>query len=275
LEFIKNMGCLVSIIIPTYNAAHLLPRAIESALGQTFLDTEIIVVDDGSIDDTAGIAQRYSARVKYIYIAHAGLPAVTRNAGLKLAKGEYIAFLDADDAWLPEKLEKQLALMRQNDCLASSTNAWRVREGESDRSYFPQPLPEQLTFHNLLVTNLVICSSAIVHHSIFRATGHFPGTPTLKAMEDYALWLRVATQTNWAYLSEPLVRYSDMPSLSIRSNGVSQYEQNRWVLRDFKTWAKNACVSRSFQWQVQKRLLSNTLAEARHSLRSFLPAKKT
>jgi glycosyltransferase involved in cell wall biosynthesis len=113
------MGALVSVIIPTYNGAHYLSHAIESVLSQTMKDLQVIIADDGSTDDTALVAESYKNQVEYTKINHAGLPAVTRNAGLKLAHGEYIAFLDADDSWLPEKTEKQRS-RQQYKCLACS-----------------------------------------------------------------------------------------------------------------------------------------------------------
>ena len=266
---------LISVVIPTYNSAQLLPSALESVIRQTYPNVEIIVADDGSNDNTVDVVQSYGGHVKYRYISHSGLPAVTRNAALQLAEGEYIAFLDADDAWLPEKLERQLAAMLQNNCLASSTNAWRLRKGEIESPYFDQLVPEQLTFHDLLVVNLVICSSAIVHRSVFHVTGHFPEVPTLKAGEDYALWLRVATQTNWVYLSEPLTRYSDMPSQSVRRDSVSVFEQNRRVFGDFKTWAESTHIAQPFRWQVRKRLIANSMAETRQALSRLLRGKRT
>jgi teichuronic acid biosynthesis glycosyltransferase TuaG len=269
------MGDLVSVIIPTYNAAHYISRAIESVLQQTMPDLQVIVANDGSIDGTETIVQTYGARVEYIRINHAGLPAVTRNAGLSIAKGEYIAFLDTDDVWLPEKLEKQLAAMRRENCLASSTNAWRVQTGESESLYFKDPVPEILTFQHLLSANFVICSSAMLHHSVLERIGNFPESPSLKAWEDYAFWLRAAAITNWAYILEPLIRYTDMPSQSIRRGHVSVFEQKHRVLENFQGWARNAGMPHSFVWQAQQALVFNYLAETRQNLRGRFVVKRS
>jgi glycosyltransferase involved in cell wall biosynthesis len=104
----------VSVIIPTYNRAEYLGAAIESVLEQTCNDLEIIVVDDGSTDGTRSLAQRYHRSIRYIYLDHCGLSGVTRNRGIAAACGAYIAFLDSDDLWLPNKIERQLAYCAQH-----------------------------------------------------------------------------------------------------------------------------------------------------------------
>ena len=103
----------VSVIIPTYNHAHVLGRSIQSVLNQTFQDFELIIVDDGSTDDTESLVNRSSSN-KIKYVRHQGNQgrSVTRNTGIQLAKGDYIAILDADDEWMPEKLEKQMKVIR-------------------------------------------------------------------------------------------------------------------------------------------------------------------
>src|SRR4051812_24472999 len=103
---------LVSIIIPTYNRAAYLGAAIASVRAQTFADWELIVVDDGSTDETAAMLDELSdPRIRVLRIGHSGSESITRNAGLRLAEGEWVAFLDSDDLWVPEKLERQLAQM--------------------------------------------------------------------------------------------------------------------------------------------------------------------
>jgi teichuronic acid biosynthesis glycosyltransferase TuaG len=230
-------------------------------------DLQVIIADDGSTDDTALVAESYKNQVEYTKINHAGLPAVTRNAGLKFAHGEYIAFLDADDSWLPEKTEKQLDAMRRFNGLASSTNAWRVRNGENDQSYFGNTVPRIVTLQHLLSENLVICSSVILHRSVIARTGDFTETPDMKAIEDYAMWLRVAALTTWVYLPESHTRYTDNPSQSIRRDSISVYEQKRRVLIDFKRWIKRSGRSSSLAAQAQKALILNSFAEIRHNLR--------
>jgi glycosyltransferase involved in cell wall biosynthesis len=106
----------VSVVIPAYNAGKLVRRVLESVLAQTYGDFEVLVVDDGSSDDTGTIARSFEdARVRYVQHERNLGAAAARNTGIRLAKGRYIAFLDSDDTWLPEKLEHQLAIMRQTD----------------------------------------------------------------------------------------------------------------------------------------------------------------
>src|SRR3989344_7750625 len=108
---------MVSVIIPTYNRASLLSRAIESVMNQTFKDFELIIVDDGSIDNTRDMVERFrrmDARVKYLRQENSGTPASPLNIGIKNSQGEYLAFLDDDDEWLPQKLEKQIGLFQNS-----------------------------------------------------------------------------------------------------------------------------------------------------------------
>jgi glycosyltransferase involved in cell wall biosynthesis len=103
----------VSVVIPTYNSAHLLDDALQSVLEQTYKDFEIIVVDDGSTDNTSEVVSKYNDKLHYFRVDNRG-PAKARNYGISKATGKYIAFLDADDKWLPTKLEKQVSMFEQN-----------------------------------------------------------------------------------------------------------------------------------------------------------------
>src|SRR5690606_30975219 len=107
-------GALVSIIIPTYNRATLIGETIKSVLDQTYTNWELIIVDDGSIDDTRNIVSKFrSTKIKYYYVEHSGLVGAVRNYGIRQASGEYIAFHDSDDLWVKNKLEFQLDLLSQ------------------------------------------------------------------------------------------------------------------------------------------------------------------
>ena len=104
---------MISVVIPAYNAGRFIRRTIDSVLAQTYTDYEIIVVDDGSTDNTAEIVKSYGSKVRYIYQQNAG-DGAARNTGIYAAKGEWIAFLDHDDEWLPEKLRLQMELLKRN-----------------------------------------------------------------------------------------------------------------------------------------------------------------
>ena len=119
---------MVSVIIPTYNRAAYIVEALESVFAQTYGDCEIIVVDDGSTDDTKAVLQSHMARIRYIYQENAGV-SVARNTGISAATGEWIAFLDSDDQWRPTKLERQLACVQRTGLKACFTNS-TIFDGE-------------------------------------------------------------------------------------------------------------------------------------------------
>src|ERR1700678_3861883 len=143
---------LVSIIIPTYNRAEYLGQAIDSALAQSYRPIEIIVVDDGSTDDTQGVAARYGDRIRYIHKANGGASSA-RNAGFAAASGEVLALLDSDDRWLTEKLEKQISLLSDGVGLVHA--GFRVFNSDDGRVTSTAVPPDKLDFHDLLTWNQV------------------------------------------------------------------------------------------------------------------------
>lgn len=231
----------VSVIIPTWNRKKTLRKAIKSALSQTLSVFEVLVCDDGSTDDTyQAIKSIKDKRVKWISGKHTGLPAVVRNRGIKRSKGDWIAFLDSDDWWEKDKLEKQLELVKKLQVKAVCSNACVVNflNGKKERLYFSKAeVKDVFGFNELLATNLIICSSFIGEKNLIIESGGFPEDPKLKAIEDYALWLRLSTKTKIAYCSESLVRYSNDPDNSIRRVCNDVKLQKKAVLKNFLKWS--------------------------------------
>jgi GT2 family glycosyltransferase len=224
---------LVSVIIPTHDRAELVIHAIESVLGQTYGKLEAIVVDDGSADDTAkAVATSNDDRVRYIRIPHSGLPAVARNAGLRIAQGEYVAFLDSDDLWYPEKLALQVACFaRSPEVGLVCSNALRLREAEDVRGARSELYLKPGQGHSgrvleaLLRDNFVIASTAMVRRACLEQAGVFDESPSLLAGEDYDLWLRVAAIAEVRYLDQPLAAYRESGA-SVRSR---QRRDQHWL----------------------------------------------
>ena len=122
------MNETVSVVIPTYNRAELINRAIESVLQQTYSDVEIIVVDDASEDETESAVKKIkSDKLRYIRLKQNGGACKTRNMGIRAAKGNYVAFLDSDDMWKTDKLEKQMAFLREKKAEVVACNGWYKR----------------------------------------------------------------------------------------------------------------------------------------------------
>ena len=113
----------IAVIIPTYNRSELLKAALDSVLSQKYKDLETIVVDDGSEDDTSELVGQYP-QCRYIKLEHSGLPAVARNAGIRRTKADFVAFLDSDDEWLPQKLERQMPIFAEADAGLVCSNAF-------------------------------------------------------------------------------------------------------------------------------------------------------
>ena len=229
----------VSVIIPTWNRASTIRAAVESALAQDTGRMEVLVCDDGSTDDTrCRIEDLGDARVRWLPGERRGRPAVARNRGIRESRGDWLAFLDSDDEWLPGKLERQLALACETKCTAVCSNAHRLVPGAGIVGpLLPNSRPH-LSLDELMERNEVICSSAVIHRELLEKVVGFPESPEMIALEDYALWLRVACFTEFAVAAEPLVVYTDSPSTSIRSADLSVVSQRVRVLRDFLAWGQ-------------------------------------
>lgn len=230
----------ISVIIPTWNRAEFLGAAVRSALAQTAPPLEVLVCDDGSTDSSEEIVRSIiDPRVRWVAGDRVGKPAVPRNRGIREARGDWVAFLDSDDEWTEEKLERQILLAGKTGCRAVCSNAWRmIAGGERSDGLLLKDLPARITFEDLLRGNHVICSSVIVERPLLLRSSGFPEAAGLKAIEDYALWLRIATQTDFAGSPEPLIRYNDDPGASLRNNDPAPVIQRARILADFRTWVE-------------------------------------
>ena len=182
---------LVSVVIPCHNQSHYLNDAIESVLKQTYGNREIIVVDDGSTDDTSNVATRYPS-VRYVYQSNQGLSSA-RNAGIKAARGMYLVFLDADDRLVPDALRIGVELLHAHpNCgFVSGQHDLLNREGTQRTAGPRKSMADDDAYLALLMNNYIGMHAAVMYRrSVFASVGNFD--PTLRACEDYDLYLRVA-----------------------------------------------------------------------------------
>jgi len=150
----------VSVIIPTWNRANTIERALRSSLAQSASPLEVLVCDDGSTDNTRELVLSIGdSRARWIDAKRSGRPAIPRNRGIQSSRGEWLAFLDSDDEWLPDKLEKQLAVAEESGCMAVCSNALRFVAAKGDQGPLLSLGKERLTFNDLVDNNRVICSS--------------------------------------------------------------------------------------------------------------------
>ena len=213
----------VSVIIPTYNRKNLLKRALHSASSQTFVPQEIIVVDDGSSDGTKDWVLERFPYVRYIYQDNSGVSSA-RNAGIKEAKGSWIAFLDSDDEWMPDKLEKQeIAINDSKEAWLCHTNEIWIRNGVRVNQMKKHQKYGGDVFENCLDICRISPSSALIKKEVFEMVGLFD--ESLKVCEDYDLWLRITAVLPVIFLDEQLITkyggHSDQ--LSRVDNGIEQY----------------------------------------------------
>lgn len=278
------MGDLVSVIIPTYNRALICKRAVESVLAQTHGNVEIVVVDDGSKDNTREVIIGLDDRVKYIYQANAGVSAA-RNTALEAASGDYIAFLDSDDAWLPWKLEAQLSVLRAfpqagmvwTDMMAVDENDTVLHETYlkkmySAYTYFNRETHFQKSrdlsdvwkrcpnaysnrkcyagdiFSWMYMGNLVHTSTVLLRGDRQKKVGYFD-VDLIKSGEDYDYHFRTCREGDVAYL--------DAASILYRIGSVDQLTEKQhmiWIARNnLKTVNKMLLVARNeidLPWQM-------------------------
>ena len=194
---------LVSVVIPVHNRAGLVTRAVYSVLGQSFRDFELIVVDDGSDDDTAEVLGNFDDKITVLCQSNRGVSAA-RNLGIRHAKGELVAFLDSDDEWLPQKLERQLAYFDPVDpCFVCHTDEIWIRNGHEVPQKKQHRKQGGRFFERALRLCLISPSSVIISRELLDSVGWFD--EALQAAEDYDLWLRVTAFHNVHFVPEPLV----------------------------------------------------------------------
>lgn len=194
----------VSVVIPTYNSARFLGEALDSVTAQSFRDLEIIVVDDGSTDDTPALLARYGEQITRLRQAQSG-PAAARNAGLAAARGEFVAFLDADNFWVPTKLERQLPRFRgrpQLGLVFSDAVTFDAQGVRSDSWLAERPGQGNWTFERLLSDNFICTSTVVARRECFARVGGFD--PELRSVEDREMWLRIAAEYELDCVPEPL-----------------------------------------------------------------------
>ena len=224
------MSFCLSVIIPTYNRAALVRAAVDSALRQSVPPHEVLVCDDGSTDDTLALLRTVFAdvpKVKVLSLPHSGLPAAARNAGIAAASGEWLAFLDSDDSWLPEKTARQWAAIQTKPALGLVCANAFVAEHGVDPHVRPTLLREvptgEVTLARLLEENVVITSSALAKRTLLVAAGAFSARQEVRSVEDYELWLRMATLAPVHYLDEPLVIYQNDTADSVRRGDTPSF----------------------------------------------------
>lgn len=209
---------LVSIIIPTFNNAEFITQAIESVLNQTYQGFEIIVIDDGSTDQTENILSKFGDRITYIKQNNRG-PSSARNAGIKKSSGKYIAFLDSDDLFLPNKLSIQINFLVKHpeiDLVYSNGFRFRLDEYGNEVSRKLSETGELIKGdinnsnfqYKLMEKNIFPVHASLVKRECLEIIGGFD--ETLTACEDWDLWYRIAEKYNIAYLDEFLIKYRDI-----------------------------------------------------------------
>src|SRR5262245_10943766 len=248
----------VSVLLPTYNREKLLRRAIASALAQTYTDFELIIVDDGS-DAATEVTVRSFADERIIYLrqSHKGA-AAAENMGLATARGAFIAFLDDDDEWLPEKLRVQMAVFEHEpqETGVVYTGRWLVRNGR--RAYGPPPkiLKQHGTIHKQLLRRetFVPLVCAVVRRECFETVGNFD--ETLPTSNDYDLWIRMSRQFRFTYIPQALVIVHATQG-SISTNPANIIEARKLLLRkhadEFDGIGRG--IATYFLWQIGSLLL--------------------
>ncbi len=194
----------ISVVIPSFNRAHCLPRALDSVLAQTRPAQQIIVVDDGSSDDTVQRLHQHYPQIQLIVQSNKGVSAA-RNHAIRAAKGDWIALLDSDDEWLPHKLEliRQAQQANPQMRLFHSDEIW-IRNGVRVNPMKKHAKQGGMIFEQCLPLCVISPSAAVIQRKLFDEIGYFD--ETLPACEDYDFWLRLCHLYEVFYLDQPLIR---------------------------------------------------------------------
>lgn len=225
-------GDLVSVVIATYNMGHYLPQAVQSVLGQSYGNVDVQIVDDGSTDDTPAIVGRWDNHPRVcVHRQTNGGQARAKNQGVALSRGPFVAFLDADDVWLPQKLARQMPLFQGRPEVGVVYSDYECMDGEG------RPLPKGPTHMHrgrisgaLLVENFVSFPTAVVRRECLERHGVFD--ETLGMGIDYDLWLRLSAHYQFDFIADPTVRYRIWAG-QMSKNYRKRYESGIRIMQNF------------------------------------------
>jgi teichuronic acid biosynthesis glycosyltransferase TuaG len=203
-----NNSPLVSIVIPTYNHAPMLQRALATVVEQTYQNWNAIVVNNFSTDNTLEVVAAFNdPRIQCVNFRNNGVIGASRNEGIALATGKYVAFLDSDDTWFTTKLEQCIEILESGSDLVCHAEYWIDESGKSRLvAYGPS---EAATHHNLIYKgNRISTSATVVRTALLKEVHGFDVSPELISTEDYDLWIRLAAKSDkFAFIREPLGEY--------------------------------------------------------------------
>lgn len=223
---------LISIIIPVYNGVNYLKEAIESALAQTYRHIEIIVINDGSIDETENIALSFGEKIQYLKKPNGGV-ASALNLGISKMRGEYFSWLSHDDLYIPSKIEKQLDILLKQTRKSIIFSGFNIIDKNADfvSSHIIKNWQKYTKFEMVLYTMIHGCS-LLIPKAVFESVGYFD--ETLRTVQDNHQWLRIAkSDYEFIYIDEPLIlsrHHSEQGSIMLKEIQIKE-------IREFYKWA--------------------------------------
>jgi glycosyltransferase involved in cell wall biosynthesis len=258
---------VVSVIIPTYNQAELLKKAIRSIKDQTFQDWEAIVIDNFSVDNTREIVEDFQdSRIHYMQFRNHGIIAASRNRGISQAAGQYIAFLDSDDLWYPEKLSRSLEYLFEGaDAICHGMRI--CQEGKADLEFKPHK-PDNDLFDTLLYegNSIITTSTVVVKKDWLVRYPAFSEDIKIVTAEDYDLWLRLLKNgIHWKVISDILGEYTIHGKNESKNIERQMDAEERVVRMNFK---ENRCSSFTYQLRIRKRRMMVAFRAGKRSFES-------
>ncbi len=243
---------MVSIITPSYNSEQFIRQTIDSVLLQTYENWELIIIDDCSPDNSNKIIEEYIQRcekIKLILLDSNSGPAIARNKGIEQAKGRYIAFLDSDDIWMPEKLSKQLTFMQKYNISLSYTSYSHIEE-ESGKIIQYVHAFNKVNYSELLKKNIIGCFTAIYDTEKLGKVY----MPDIRKRQDYALWLALLKKVPYAYGLDEMLGHYRVRSNSVSSNKILSSKYNWKLYREIEKLPLYKAIY-YFGWYTYKSIL--------------------
>ncbi|TFJ93050.1 glycosyltransferase family 2 protein [Lentibacillus salicampi] len=217
---------LVSIIMPLYNCEDFVKESIDTVIAQTYQNWELIIVDDGSTDNSVNIVndiKQKEQRVKLIRFDNNEGPARARNKGIKDSNGRYLAFLDSDDYWDRNKLKQQINFMKKRNAAFTFTSFKRIYSSEKTRLF---QVPEKVTYYSILMRNIICNSSVMIDTNFIDKISY----PDIRKRQDYGLWLEILkNKTKYGYGLNSVLTYRNVREVSVSSNKIELIKYN-WSL---------------------------------------------